>query len=182
MIAFKGFNADLTCRGYQFHENEVNRTELANCKENGFHCAENPLDCLYYYTNWRESVYYEVEASGDMDEDSIDSKIACTEIRLLRKLSMKELLLKGIVYMVKYPNRKWNTFVEKEKGEAYRDFAVVRGKAPIACGKEGAYLVLLKEEEENSRISEVALFQIDGKRYRSDTWYDVHCEEKGRCA
>lgn len=182
MIAFKGFNADLTCLGYQFNENKINRTEYANCRKNGFHCAENPLDCLHYYSNWKNSIYYEVEASGDMDEDDVDSKISCTEMKLLKRLSIQELFLKGIVYMVKYPNRKWNTFVMKEEGKANNGFTVVRGKNPRACGKFGDYLILLKEEEKNSNISEVALFQIDGESYKCDTWYDVYCEEKGRCA
>ena len=180
MIAFKGFKADLTCLGYQFKKNEINQTEQANCRENGFHCAENPLDCLWYYPNWRTSVYYEVEASGDIDEDALDSKISCTEIRLLKKLNMQELLLKGIAYMVKYPNRQWNKFVLKEKGKSYNGLAIVRGKDPRACGKIGSYLVLLKEKENGAAILEVALFQIDGERYKPDTWYDVNCQERGK--
>lgn len=182
MIAFKGFNADLTCRGFQFRENEINRTEQANCAQNGFHCAENPLDCLNYYSNWKHSVYYEVEASGDMDEDAWDSKISCTEMTLIKKLSMQELLLKGIVYMVKYPKRKWNSYVKKEEGKAENGFVVVRGKSPRACGVTGSHLAILKEEKESQNISEVALFTIDGEKYMPDTWYDVYCEEKGRCA
>ena len=46
MKAFKGFRKDLTCLGFQFRENGINRTEEANCVQNGFHCAENPLDCV----------------------------------------------------------------------------------------------------------------------------------------
>lgn len=42
MIAYKAFNEDLTCRKYKFKENEPNYTDKANCRENGFHCAENP--------------------------------------------------------------------------------------------------------------------------------------------
>ena len=46
MKAYKGFNKGLTCRGYQFKADEVNVTKEANCVRNGFHCAENPLDCV----------------------------------------------------------------------------------------------------------------------------------------
>ena len=45
MIAYKGFRPGLICRGYQFVMG-LNTTEKANCRENGFHCAENPLDCV----------------------------------------------------------------------------------------------------------------------------------------
>ena len=57
----------------------INKTDQANCRKNGFHCAENPMDCLDYYSDWKNSVYYEVDAAGDIDEDEIDSKISCTD-------------------------------------------------------------------------------------------------------
>ena len=82
MIAYKGFQKYLKCRGFQFQEYGINETEKANCRQNRFHCAENPLDCLCYYPNWKNSVYYIVDASGDLDEDGEDSKISCTNMRL----------------------------------------------------------------------------------------------------
>ena len=61
MIAYKGFRPGLICRGYQFVMG-LNTTEKANCRENGFHCAENPLDCLSYYSSLEHSEYYIVNA------------------------------------------------------------------------------------------------------------------------
>lgn len=84
-----------------------NKTDKANCGENGFHCAENPLDCLSYYRNWRNSVYYEVEAAGDLDEDEFDSKISCTEIYLLKRLTLEQLLF------VFYENNTWNHIIKE---------------------------------------------------------------------
>lgn len=57
MIAYKGFHPGLVCRDYQFQMG-LNVTAEANCAENGFHCAENPLDCLNYYSDIRQSEYY----------------------------------------------------------------------------------------------------------------------------
>lgn len=48
MYAYKGFEPDLSCRGYRFVMGK-NVTPEANCASNGFHCAENPLDCLSYW-------------------------------------------------------------------------------------------------------------------------------------
>ena len=31
----------------------LNITDKANCRANGFHCAENPLDCLSYYPDMK---------------------------------------------------------------------------------------------------------------------------------
>lgn len=182
MIAFKGFKPDLTCRGFQFLEHVTNRTEKANCRANGFHCAENPLDCLVYYWDWRNSVYYKVEASGDLDEDGQDTKISCTEMRLIKKLSLEELLFEAIVYMVQFPKRDWNPYVNKESGQASNGFAVVRGKSPKACGGKGSLLAILKEQNDTQEISEVALIRIDGIKYMPGVWYDVHCAGKARCA
>ncbi len=45
MYAYKGFEPDLSCRGYRFVMGK-NVTPEANCASNGFHCAEDPLDCV----------------------------------------------------------------------------------------------------------------------------------------
>lgn len=39
MYAYKGFEPDLSCRGYRFVMGK-NVTPEANCASNGFHCAE----------------------------------------------------------------------------------------------------------------------------------------------
>ena len=94
MIAYKGFRPGLICRGYQFVMG-LNTTEKANCRENGFHCAEDPLDCLSYYSSLEHSEYYIVNAGGDIDEDEHDSKIACTELTVIKRLTKEELFLHG---------------------------------------------------------------------------------------
>lgn len=55
MYAYKGFEPDLSCRGYRFVMGK-NVTPEANCASNGFHCAENPLDCLTYYSDMDRSI------------------------------------------------------------------------------------------------------------------------------
>ena len=50
MIAYKGFHPGMVCIGYQFQMG-LNVTKEANCRQNGFHCAEDPLDCLSYYSD-----------------------------------------------------------------------------------------------------------------------------------
>ena len=77
MIAYKGFRPGMICIGYQFQMG-LNVTEKANCRQNGFHCAEDPLDCLSYYGDVDHSEYYIVNAGGDIDEDEVDSKKNCS--------------------------------------------------------------------------------------------------------
>lgn len=106
MIAYKGFLPGLICRGYQFRMG-LNVTEKANCAHNGFHCAEDPLDCLRYYGDINHAEYYIVDAGGDIDEDGVDSKISCTELTILKRLTKKELFLHGLAFMADHPKRKW---------------------------------------------------------------------------
>ena len=136
MYAYKGFEPDLSCRGYRFVMGK-NVTPEANCASNGFHCAENPLDCLTYYSDMDRSIYCLVQPGGDIDEDDRDSKIACTELTILRRLTRKEFFLHALAYMVDHPGRKVSGKVQREHGVSRGGYAIVRGKTPAACGKLG---------------------------------------------
>lgn len=74
MRAFKGFNKDLTCRGYQYEEGKEFHTERAECCDTGFHACEYPLDCFGQYDP-AHSVYHEVELSGEMDKSGDNTKV-----------------------------------------------------------------------------------------------------------
>ena len=63
MIACKAFNPGLVCLGYQFVMGK-NVTDKANCRQNGFHCAEDPLDCLSYYSDIHRAVFCLVDAGA----------------------------------------------------------------------------------------------------------------------
>lgn len=177
MIAYKGFDPGLVCRGYQFHMGK-NVTDKANCRANGFHCAENPLDCLTYYSNMAASEYYLVDAGGDVDEDSDDSKIACTELTIIKRLDLHDFLLHALAYMVDHPMLKWNQHVQLERGTASQGFAIVRGINPTAKGQQGDLLAFAKESPDGCSILQIALTCVDGKNLMSETWYDIDMKEK----
>lgn len=177
MIAYKGFKPGLICRGYQFVMGK-NVTEKANCKANGFHCAENPLDCLSYYSDMDKSEYYVVNAGGDLDEDGGDSKIACTELTILKKLTREEFFLHALAYMMNRPQREWNNRVKKDWGEAQNGYAVVRGIDPAARGGMGDILAFAKENSDGKRIEQIALARVDGKKLLPGIWYGVDLNER----
>lgn len=60
MKAYKGFNKDLTCRGFQYKEGETFHEDKAELCDSGFHACKDPLDCFGYYAPG-SSVYHEVE-------------------------------------------------------------------------------------------------------------------------
>ena len=76
MKAYKGFNKDMTCKGFQYEEGkEYAHDGPVKACVSGFHACEDPIDCFRYYDP-AESVFHEVEQSGEISKDRYDSKIA----------------------------------------------------------------------------------------------------------
>ena len=97
---YKGFDQNLKCRGFQYevgkeykHEGEV------ECCISGFHFCENPIDVFYHYAP-NSSRYCEVEGSGDIDRDSDDSKVTCSELKIGREVGLKELIEAGVNFIL----------------------------------------------------------------------------------
>lgn len=181
IIAYKGFDKDLSCTSggnkFQYRLNTWNEEPEANCAKNGFHCAENPLDCLSYYPNMDKSVYYLVLADGDMNEDGNDSKISCTRMKLIRELTKEQFVAESILYISMHPLRSNNSRVKINEAIAISGFAIVRGKTPVAKGKKGDILAFAKEQPNSSEIQEIGMLIVDGKEIKENTWYSIDGKE-----
>ena len=132
MRAFKGFNKDLTCRGYQYEEGKEFHTERAECCDTGFHACEYPLDCFGYYDP-AHSVFHEVELSGEMDKSNDNTKVCATDIKIGARLSIAGLVKMAIDFTM--------SKVNKEAGSDERHgFASATGDygASSATGDYGA--------------------------------------------
>ena len=176
--AFKMFNKDLTCnRGkgiFQYTVGDWIEEPEANCARNGFHCAENPLDCLTYYPDWENSVCYLVEIGGDIDEDGYDTKISCTRIRLVKELTQDEFIEQAAAYVMQHPEAPDNYLIAEEEGKPGRyPFIFVRGKHPKAKGNLGDTIVVLHEYEHTKAIWAAGVHEIDGNVNKPDTFYDA---------
>jgi hypothetical protein len=130
--SYKGFNKDMTCRGFQYKEGETYTTDKAEVCKEGFHACEHPLDCLSYYSP-NTSVYHEVEQSGVLSTHSGDSKVASTEIKIGAKLSIVGLVQAAIDFV------KLKTVKEKE-ATGYKGASSATGScgASSATGNYGA--------------------------------------------
>lgn len=194
MIAYKGFTKDLTARlgngTYQFEPGVTVTEKSSKTVRSGFHCCENPFECLTYYPLLSDNQYWQVEAGGSIDEDD-QERIACTELTLVKKLSVKELAYHGMLYIITHPKRdKWqqqSRGIEVAKDKAVgtcRDFiAVARGREPKVKGAEGAVLGLILEAADGTVVC-AKLFspgrQQAGKWYTIDTERNLQevCDEK----
>ena len=130
--AFKGFNKDLTCRGFQYEEGKEFETERAECCEAGFHACEYPLDVFHYYSP-AQSIFHEVEMSGDMDRETCDSKICSTKIKIGAKLSIAGLVKCAIDFTMARINKEASSDESYGASSATGDYG-----ASSATGNYGA--------------------------------------------
>lgn len=188
-FAYKMFNKDLTCtlgKGkYQYKPGEWIEEPEANCRQNGFHCAKNPLDCLSYYPSWDNSQCWIVEIGGDIDEDSVDSKVSCTRIRLIKRLTLEEFVAEACRYMINFPLAAVNHHVMRQPAEvglSCNHFVIVRCGEPMAKGREGDVIGLLMENDRTGQIYAGNVFTVGTPAHKAGTWYNVYGEEVDRDA
>ena len=119
MKAYKGFNKDFTCKGFQFEEGKEYEEEEAVLCEKGFHACTNPLDVLNYY-NDVEGKYCEVEldeVSNDKKEN--DSKICGKRIKINAEIGFVGLFKMGIEWLKEQTIFSKNDTKELEKSSGY---------------------------------------------------------------
>ena len=102
IIAYKGFDKDMKCRGFQF---EVGKTYTHEGKvkacESGFHSCENPLDVFSYYDICSDNRFALVKASGEISRHSDDSKLASASLTVEAELRLPEFIATAIGWIKK---------------------------------------------------------------------------------
>ena len=106
IIAYKGFDKDLRCRGFQF---EVGKTytvdgEIVACS-NGFHACTNPLDVWNYYPIINDdgelNRFAVVTQGGALSRNNdADSKVASASITIDIELSLPAFIKRAIDFVV----------------------------------------------------------------------------------
>ena len=98
MKAYKGFDKDLKCRGFQYEvgkEYEEGSAEL--CKK-GFHACENPLDTFCYYGP-TDSRYCEVDVDDNGERNNDDSKVCGKHIKIGAEIGLKGVINAGVRFV-----------------------------------------------------------------------------------
>ena len=92
VIAYKGMNSDMTCKGFHYELGKSYKTNKAELCKWGFHACLNPRDVLAYYLKEETSCYFKVLLSGEITKcDFDDTKVAATEITIIEEINIKEL-------------------------------------------------------------------------------------------
>ena len=85
--AYKGFDKNLKCRGFQYEIGKEYVTDKAELCHSGFHACENPLDCYGFYAPG-QSRFCEVEIADNGQRESCDTKVVGKRIKIGAELSV----------------------------------------------------------------------------------------------
>jgi len=145
VTSIKGFNSDLTCRGFQF---EVGKTYTVSGKiracENGFHACpveHHPLSVLQHYAP-AGSRFFEVIQEGKRDAEG--DKLASASITVGVEISLGELAQRAVKWVFDRANWKDGPVVtgENEGCTASGDRGAATASGPrgaaTASGDRGA--------------------------------------------
>ena len=132
MKTYKGFNKNMTCRGFQYEEGKEYKTEKAVACETGFHACEYPLDCFNDYSP-NDSVFHEVEQDGDISKRNDDTKVASTKIKIGAEINIAGLVKAAIEYTLKRVNPEAKSNEDCGASSATGDYG-----ASSATGYKGA--------------------------------------------
>lgn len=172
MIAYKGFNSNMTCTlgngSFQYEIGKTYKEDSAKCANTGFHCCEEPIEVLNWYSG--KTSRYCIVSAKDINEDG-HNKIACTEMTILKEISKKTLAILECRWMLEHPDRKYSNQVQKEWGIAEKDdVVIVRGRNPEASGELGSTIFLCKEDT-TGQITQIGVYEIDGVEREPGVFY-----------
>ena len=183
---YKGFNEDLTCRGFQYEEGKTYEENEADLCHKGFHACEDPLDCFSYYEP-ASSQFREVILEGISNQRKDDSKVCAKKITIGARLNFSQMVKAAFEF-------RWSKTTLEPGASATGDYgaasatgdygvASATGKEGIASalgyngrakGALGCWIILAEHHEWNGRyypIKDIKAFKVDGDSILPDTWY-----------
>ena len=202
MKAYKGFDKDLKCRGFQYElGREYQETEALLCRK-GFHACENPLDTFRYYPP-TDSRYCEVEIADNGPRNSDDAKVCGEKIKIGAEIGLDGVIKDGVQFILEMCKGSAEDHASGTSGNAAasgvcgnaaasgvwgtatvtgRDgrasaiggqcIAVAWGQDSLAKGTLGNWIVV-SERGDSGDIVDAKLARVDGETIRADTWYTL---------
>src|SRR3990167_11188207 len=92
MRAYKAFDYDWTCNGFQYKVGEEYTFdgEISICKS-GFHACKELKDCFKYYSCVGWNKFAEVEILGEVLTYDKDSKVVTNRIKIIKEIPFEDL-------------------------------------------------------------------------------------------
>ena len=105
MKAYKGFDKDLKCGGFQFEIGKEYEEKKAKLCQSGFHACEYPIDMFGYYPP-SDSKFCEVELESVSNERESDSKICGKKIKIGAEIGFEAIVDASIKFIFEKIDRK----------------------------------------------------------------------------
>ena len=201
IIAYKGFDKDFKCRGFQY---EVGKTyemdsNIAYCNR-GFHACESPMEVFDYY-DMLTSRFAEVEQSGKMDKEADSTKTCSSRIKIKAELKLADIINLGVEWL-KEITSPYKTEVNNTSNDgnyakigSSGDYAQIGSSGNYAqigsSGKDSVIMCAGHDSKAKAAIGSwitlaewkriedvwkpicVKTEQVDGKRIKADTYYKL---------
>ena len=99
--AYKGFDANMQCRGFQFEIGKTYTHEgTVEACSSGFHACENPLDVWKYYPLNGSNKFCSVELSGAISRHNEDLKIAAATISIKAEIGLPTIIADAVKFVM----------------------------------------------------------------------------------
>lgn len=195
---YKGMDANMQCRGYQYEVGKEYETDEAVACEAGFHACEYPLDVLKYYVP-AESRYFGVKQSGKISKSGEDTKVASTKIKIVDEIGIAGLVKAAVEYTKARAKEEpgghatgyqgaasatGNQGAASATGDHGAASATGRAGVALAAGAEckakgalGCAICVVERGEwdgETYPIINIKAAIVDGTTIRADTYYTLH--------
>ena len=201
IIAYKGFDKDFKCRGFQY---EVGKTYEMDgnikCCNRGFHACESPMEVFDHY-DMLTSRFAAVEQSGKIDKRESSTKVCSSRIKIKAELKLADIINLGVEWLkeITMPSKiKANN--SSNDGDSAQigssgDYAQIGSSGNSAqigsSGKDSVIMCAGYNSKAKAAIGSwitlaewkwiedvwkpicVKTEQVDGKRIKADTYYKL---------
>ena len=181
IAAYKGFDRDLKCRGFQYKEGETYEHDgpVRAC-HSGFHAVRLPLEMFTFCPPTDGNRHHKVTLDGDADEETENSKIAAGKITIGAQLNIFDIVKAHIEIIAKKKDTTSGNSAHSATSGYGATRATVEGRGAVAAvlgegaarGAVGCWIVLT-ERDQDLDIVEVRAVQIDGETVKADTFYEL---------
>ena len=124
--AYKGFDKDLKCRGFQYEIGKRYTEEKAELCESGFHACEYPLDVFGYYDPTHRFCEVEIDEVSEKKKD--DDKICGRKIKIGAEIGLRGMIEASVKFI--FEKVDWNNAQKSNTG--YRSAATNTGNYSAA--------------------------------------------------
>ena len=194
--AYKGFDKNMQCRGYQYEVGkEYDMDGEIKCCNRGFHACKSPLEVWDYY-DMLNSRFAEVEQSCKIDEEGNSTKVCSSHIKIKAELKLADIINIGVEWLkdVTSPSKVKTDGALNDNGDRKKQIGssgdsakidstgedsviMCAGKESKAKAKAGSWITLSEwkwNDDKKRRVPVCVKTEfVDGNNIKADTWYQL---------